>query len=271
MISLDEIMNASREDEQLGADGLLRCTRCGTPRQKQLEVLGKPYRVRCLCACQAEAVQKTQETQKAVELRDRISRYRSLGMTDEALKRATFENDRYGFPEMAMAKRYIDQWEQMRQSATGLILWGPVGTGKTYIAACIANALLDKAVPVMMTSFGRILGGMPGITTGELNRYIDSFNSFDLLVIDDLGTERETEFAMEQVYNVIDARYRAHLPMIITTNLKLSDLKNPDLASRQRIYSRVLERCVPLCVNRHKIREDNASSNLRQAAALLKD
>lgn len=271
MISLNEVMNAAREDEQPGEDGLLRCTSCGTPRQKQLEVLGKPYRVRCLCACQAEAAQKAEEARKATELRDRISRYRSLGMTDEALKRATFENDRYGFPEMAMAKRYVDQWEQMRQNATGLILWGPVGTGKTYIAACIANALLDKAVPVMMTSFGRILGGMPGITTGEQNRYLSSFNSFDLLVIDDLGTERDTEFATEQVYNIIDARYRAHLPMIITTNLKLSDLKTPDLASRQRIYSRILECCVPLCVNRHKIREDNAAANLHHAAALLKD
>lgn len=271
MIALNEIMNASRDDEQLGADGLLRCTCCGTPRQKQMEVLGRQYRVRCLCACQAEAAQKAEEARKAVEQRDRVSRYRSLGMTDETLKQATFENDRYGFPEMAIAKRYVDQWKQMRQNATGLILWGPVGTGKTYIAACIANALLDKAVPVMMTSFGRILGGMPGFTTGELNRYIDSFNSFDLLVIDDLGTERETEFAMEQVYNIIDARYRAHLPMIITTNLKLSDLKNPDPGARQRIYSRVLERCVPVSVNRRKIREDNASVNLRQAAALLKD
>ena len=188
MIALNEIMNQAREDERLGEDGLLHCIRCGTPRQKQLEVLGTQYLVRCLCSCQAEAAQKAEAARRAVELRDRVARYRSLGITDDSLKHATFENDRYGFPEMQVAKRYVDQWEQMRKSATGLLLWGPVGTGKTFLAACIANALLDRAVPVMMTSFGRILGGMPGVNTGEQNRYIDSFNSFDLLVIDDLET-----------------------------------------------------------------------------------
>ena len=171
---------------------------------------------------------------------------------------------------MQVAKRYADQWEQMRKSATGLLLWGPVGTGKTFLAACIANALLDRAVPVMMTSFGRILGGMPGVNTGEQNRYIDSFNSFDLLVIDDLGTERETEFALEQVFNVVDARYRARLPMIITTNLKLDELKNPKPVAKQRIYSRVLERCVPLCINRRALRKETTDSVVNETATILK-
>lgn len=270
MIALNEIMNQAREDERLGEDGLLHCIRCGTPRQKQLEVLGTQYLVRCLCSCQAEAAQKAEAARRAVELRDRVARYRSLGITDDSLKHSTFENDRYGFPEMQVAKRYVDQWEQMRKSATGLLLWGPVGTGKTFLAACIANALLDRAVPVMMTSFGRILGGMPGVNTGEQNRYIDSFNSFDLLVIDDLGTERETEFAMEQVFNVVDARYRARLPMIITTNLKLDELKNPKPVAKQRIYSRVLERCVPLCINRRALRKETTDSVVNETVTILK-
>lgn len=270
MIELKEIFNQPREDEKTGTDGLLYCVRCGTPRQKQLEVLGRQYRPRCLCVCQAEAARKAEETRRAMELRDRIGRYRSVGMADEALKQATFENDRCGGGEAEIAMRYVNQWEQMRQQALGLVLWGPVGTGKTYLAACIANALLDRAVPVLMTSFGRILGGMPGAATGEQSRYIDSFNSFDLLVIDDLGAERNTEFALEQVYNIIDARYRARLPMIVTTNLTLQEMKNPKSLARQRIYSRVLERCVPLNVNRRAIREENAGSAVRQTAALLK-
>lgn len=271
MTDINTILGQPREDEYLGKEGLIYCVRCGTPRQKQINLLGQAHLVRCVCHCQAEAARKAEESRKATELRDRIARYRSIGMTDASLRAAVFENDRLGGHEMDVAKRYVEHWEQMRQKALGLVLWGPVGSGKTYIAAAIANALLDKAVPVMMTSFGRILGGMPGTATGEQNRYIDSFNAFDLLVIDDLGAERETEYAAEQVYNIIDARYRARLPLIVTTNLKLEDMKHPKSIVKQRIYSRVLERCVPLNVNRRKIREDNASVNLCQAAALLKD
>ena len=157
----------------------------------------------------------------------------------------------------------------MRQEGTGLLLWGSVGTGKTYIAACIAIALLDRAVPVMMTSFGRILAGMPSVASGEQSRYIDSFNTYDLLVIDDLGVERSTEYAVEQVYNVVDARYRAKLPLVVTTNRKLSELKDPEIIEKQRIYDRILERCAPVKVDGRHIRGENRDRMRREAKALL--
>ena len=271
MMDLNTILHQLREDEFLGQDGLIYCAKCNTPRQKQLDLMGKKQLVRCVCRCQSEAAQRAQEARKAMELRDRVARYRSVGMTDASLRAAVFENDRFGGHEVEVARRYVQHWEQMRRQALGLVLWGPVGSGKTFLAAAIANALLDKGVSVMMTSFGRILGGMPGIATGEQNRYIDSFNAFDLLVIDDLGAERETEYVSELIYTIIDARYRARLPLILTTNLKLADMKNPKSLVKQRIYSRVLERCVPLNVSRHKIRQENASTNLSQTAALLKE
>jgi DNA replication protein DnaC len=75
-------------------------------------------------------------------------------------------------------------------------------------------------------------------------------------VIDDLGIERETEYAKEQVYNVIDSRYRANLPMIITTNLSIDKIKNPTDIENGRIYDRIIERCFPIEVKgqnrRHK-------------------
>ena len=87
----------------------------------------------------------------------------------------------------------------------GLLLWGPVGTGKSFIAGCIANALLDQGVPVMMTNFARLLNKLTDMCVGDRNAYIDSFNSFPLLIIDDLGVERNSEFAREQVFSVIDS------------------------------------------------------------------
>ena len=70
-----------------------------------------------------------------------------------------------------------------------------------------------------------------------------SLDDYSLLVIDDLGVERNTEYAMEQMFTVIDSRYRSKKPLIVTTNLKLEEIKNPPDLAHARIYDRILERC----------------------------
>ena len=84
-------------------------------------------------------------------------------------------------------------------------------------------------------------------------------------IIDDLGVERSTEYAMEQMFFVIDSRYRSRRPMIITTNLKLSELKNPPDLVHARIYDRILERCAPILFDGKNFREENAGAT-RQTA-----
>ena len=83
--------------------------------------------------------------------------------------------------------------------------------------------------------------------------------------IDDLGVERSTEYAMEQMFFVIDSRYRSRRPMIITTNLKLAELKNPPDLAHARIYDRILERCAPILFAGKNFREENAGAT-KQAA-----
>lgn len=80
----------------------------------------------------------------------------------------------------------------------------------------------------------------------ERYQYIASFSHYPLLIIDDLGIERNTEYALEQVYAVIDERYKAGLPVIITTNLTMDELRRPADVAHARIYSRVLEMCTPV-------------------------
>ena len=163
----------------------------------------------------------------------------------------------------------MEHWDEMQRDSTGLLFWGDVGTGKTFIAACIANALIDQGVPVMMTNFSRVLSDLPGLFSGNRNRYIDSFNRYPLLIIDDLGVERSSEFALEQVFNIVDGRYRAKLPLIVTTNLTLQEMKHPDNLARARIYDRVLERCIPVRINNRNIRQENARAAMDRAKGLL--
>ena len=158
----------------------------------------------------------------------------------------------------------------MEKDCTGLLLWGDVGTGKTFIAGCIANALIEKGIPVLMTNFSRILNTLSGMFNEDRNTFIESLNQYTLLIIDDLGIERDSKYGLEQVFNVIDSRYRCQKPLIITTNLTLVEMKNADL-DHTRIYDRILEMCTPMRINNQNIRKINAETKLNEARKLLSD
>ena len=104
----------------------------------------------------------------------------------------------------------------------GLLLWGSVGTGKSFLAGCIANALMEQEVPVRMTNFARILNELNGSFSGR-NDVVDKLCRYPPLIIDDFGMERGTEYALEQIYNIVDSRYRSRKPLIVTTNLTLDE------------------------------------------------
>ena len=258
------------QDEYLDESGLIYCSKCKTPRQKRLEVAGTKMEPRCMCACQTADYDKREQERKHREFLDMVERNCSVGLPDSGLRKHTFENDLgYNPKQIAMAKQYVQHWEEFLASSTGLLLWGDVGTGKSFIAGCIANALLDKGVPVHMTNFARLLNKLTDMYSGDRNAYIDSFKKYPLMIIDDLGMERNSEFAREQVFSVIDSRYRSQLPMIVTTNLSLEELKDTTDLSKTRIYGRVLERCLPIRVNEQNIRELNQAAVLARAKQLL--
>mgnify|MGYP002516564412 CR=1 FL=1 len=261
-----------REDEYINESGLICCSKCRTPRQKRIEVSGKTIEPRCMCACQTEDYDRREQERKHREFLDLVAKNRSIGLPDPGLRKHTFENDLgYNQKQIRMARRYVQHWEEFRNTSTGLILWGNVGTGKSFIAGCIANALLDKGVPVIMTNFARLLNKLTDMYAGDRNAYIDSFKRYPLMIIDDLGIGRNSEFAREQVFSIIDSRYRSQLPMIVTTNLSLKKLKNPEDMARARIYDRVLERCMPIRVNDQNIRDLNKEANIEQAKRILGD
>ncbi len=81
-----------------------------------------------------------------------------------------------------------------------------------------------------------------------------------MLVIDDLGVEHSTKYAMEQMFTVIDSRYRSKNPLIVTTNLKLEEIKNPPGLAHARIYDRILERCAPVPFSGKNFREEGAKA-----------
>ena len=255
-------------DEYIDAsDGLIHCKNCKGSRQTIVPNFGKPGYLmpRCICAWQIEAERRRKEADAQRERMERIKSRKAQGLQDRYLYDYTFANDNGQNPLMDKARAYVENWKEAYRNNTGLLLFGDVGTGKSFFAGCIANALLDRDVPVLMTNFPTILNRLTGMFSEDRADFIASFNEYDLLIIDDLGVERSTEYAMEQMFFVIDSRYRSRRPVIITTNLKLSELKNPPDLAHARIYDRILERCAPILFDGKNFREENAGVT-RQAA-----
>lgn len=184
------------------------------------------------------------------------------------MRKWTFENDNGRNPQMDKARFYADNWEAMRDENIGYLFWGSVGTGKSYLAACIANALMEQEIPVRMTNFAAVLNDLNSRIEGR-NEYISRLCRYPLLIIDDFGMERSTEYGLEQVYNVIDSRCRSGKPLIVTTNLSLAELQNPQDTPHARIYDRLLEMCCPVCVSGENFRRENAAQKMDKLKTLM--
>ena len=91
------------------------------------------------------------------------------------------------------------------------------------------------------------------------------------LILDDFGMERGTEYGLEQVFNVIDSRYRSGKPLIVTTNLTLDDLRNPEDTAHSRIYDRLLSMCVPVRFTGDNFRQEAAQRKMESMKKLITD
>ena len=257
------------KDEYLGANGLIHCRHCNGARQMQVELFGKQDTVYCLCQCQTEARDLEDEEFHRRARMTEIRQLKADGLQDAALRQYTFANDLGYQPESAKLRAYVDQFPEMLKSGAGLLLWAGVGTGKTFLAACVANALLDRSIPVLMTGTGKLLNALIGIYPSERNAFLESLNAYSLLILDDLGMEHSSEFAMSQMFNIVDGRYRTGKPLIVTTNLTLQELKHPPDLAHARIYDRLLEMCTPIRINGQNVRQLRAQEQMEAMRSRL--
>jgi DNA replication protein DnaC len=247
------------ESEYIGEDGLLHCSACHkrTERMAVIPELGINKKVRCICDCKKAEMNAFEERMK----REELERQKMICFSETNMQNWNFKNDDRKNPKLSDAMlNYVNNFTEFKKDGKGLLLYGTVGTGKTYYAACIANRLIDQGYAVLMTNFARLTNQIQGMFEGK-QKYIDSLNRYQLLIIDDLGTERKSEFMQEMVFNIVDARYRSGLPFIITTNLTAEEIKKPQDVGYSRIYDRILERCFPVEVSGASRRRQNVKDS----------
>ncbi len=232
------------EDSFMGEDGLLHCSRCGGPLEVRLPEYNEFFKSDkrpSTCKCREEKIRRDREEHERREHRQTVERYKGVCFTDRRMWNWTFENDDGTVPQMAMAKRYVENWDKVRQEHIGLLLWGDLGSGKTYMAAAIANALLEHEKKVLMTDFARI----SNISKFDAEEYVKSLDSYSLLIIDDLGAEQDSDFALQNICNVINRRWTSGKPLIVTTNLDLASLKNVN--EQELMFARISDRILDMC------------------------
>jgi len=270
LISKIASTNTLKDGDYLDDEDFLICGKCHTRKQCEVNFLEKLSKKPCLCKC-AQAERNAEQRQREQEIfEQRVYNLRREGITDQLYLQSTFANDDWRDEKISrLCRKYVDQWESMRQGNHGILFYGSVGTGKTFLAACIANAVIDKGISAKVTSFPRILNELQNSTGIDRQRIIDSLNRYELLVIDDLGAERDTGYSIEQMYNVVDTRYRSGKPLIVTTNLSSEDLSTAPLQYK-RIYDRINEMCViPLKMAGESRRAQQANANREAARQIL--
>ena len=260
----DTMTAAAEPEDYTGADGLLYCGKCRKPKESYFsegKTLFGRDRHPAECDCQRKIREERQAAEEHRRHLETVEELKRRGFSDTAMREWTFENDNGQNPQTATARFFVDHWEEMQEKKLGYLFWGHVGSGKSYLAGCIANALMEKEVSVYMTNFAAILNDLAASFEGR-NEYIARLCRYPLLIIDDFGMERGTEYGLEQVYNVIDSRYRSGKPLVVTTNRTLQELQNPEDTAHARIYDRLMEMCAPVCCTGGNFRRKSAQDKL---------
>lgn len=225
---------------------LFLCPECGKPKEKYISYLGVTKVVPVMCSCDEERYEEMKKQEQEREFLFQIERLKCSGLRDSGYRNYNFSNCDQDHPQLAFSLAYVEEYIEKRNDTKSLLFWGDVGTGKTYMAACIANRLMENGIPVMMTCFPRILNALGSLHKEDQNSYLDGLNKYPMLIIDDFGVESGTLYVYAQIFQVIDARYRTGKPMIITTNLSLEEIENPSCVEQARIYDRIRHRCQPV-------------------------
>ena len=137
------------DGDYIDDDGLLRCGKCGERKEKNINIRGVQKKVSCLCRCGVENRKREMEEAARKDAESAAKRMRGASLMERRFYESTFDNaviTSENMKNMSICKKYADSFQKMEEKNQGLILWGDVGTGKSYAAACIANSLLDKGI-----------------------------------------------------------------------------------------------------------------------------
>ena len=270
------MMKKQQSSEMKESDSKIEfCETCKEPLHKIITLFGRETKVKVICTCRKKEIEDESKKAEQLHRQMRLDRVMKNSLMDEIFRRKTFESwDRSRGNEKIynISRKYANNFQQMKAENVGLLLHGNPGNGKTYAAVAIANDLLERSVPVVCVSINALLDRIKESYSkwgqeGE-DTILRNLANADLVIIDDLGTEQRTEWSISRVYSIIDSRYRNMLPLIITTNFTIADLKK---RYGDRTHDRILEMCTPILNDKASLRREKQQSKSKLLRELLEE
>lgn len=170
------------------------------------------------CRCRPQRISASRTSTLTREIPER---YRHIGLNSPEVEELATRAP----AQVRTARRYCETIDSQLESGAGLGFHGDPGTGKTMLAFMISRAALEAGKTIAVYSFPRLLAAIRDSyrddATDGYGAFLDKLVEVDLLQLDDLGAERPTEWAAEQIFLVIDGRYEAKRSVVYTTNLAL--------------------------------------------------
>ena len=200
--------------------------------------------------CTPECEKKNERREWELMRRDaRVATLRERSGLSKRMKGYTLGNFRPTVSNAAGRARvkvdgYLEDWEENRDAGKGLYFCGGVGTGKTHLAVAVMNELIRrKRIPSLFVTVPELLDNLretynkPG---RNLDEWMDAVQNAEFLVLDDLGSERTTEWVRERIFVIVNHRYREALPTVFTSNIGPKDLAEQ---LGERTASRIIAMC----------------------------
>ena len=252
---------------------LMICNKCGEPQKKEIVILGVKRVVPVNCKCKREKIQLQEQEEKAREKQDKLRQLFKNSLMDKKFENETFEKWDFNKGKKSMYNvgvRYCDKFQEAKKEGLGFLFYGTPGNGKTYLSNSIANRLLSQMHSVICVSINALLERIRETYSkwGQEGEWeiLKALSLADLLIIDDLGTEQDTEWSRSRIYNIIDNRYRNGLPLIVSTNKSIDQLKN---MYHERTIDRLLEMATPILNDSKSIRAEQAKKNTELLKEIL--
>lgn len=192
------------------------------------------------CKCETEKLEaERQRIEAETAARQREENRRECFSDFYRFKGHTFETVSPELDHLKEAKKYVSGFSPDLKKNSGLMFFGAPGFGKSCMAACIANALIDKGFTVKIFNSASVVTNLH--RSDDKKDFLHRLNSFDMIVLDDFGTENDYE--ENTVYMLLESRANAEKPIIITTNLTSEKLQRPAMQNKKRIYDRAFMMC----------------------------
>lgn len=248
--------------------GILHCGKCHTPKQILIPMCGKLQAMPCMCSCMADQYRQEREALKERERQFEIENNRWGLFPNRPLWKLTFANDDMKNAELSkLCRNYAKRFSI---ESKWLMLYGGTGVGKSFMAACIANEIVSRGFTARFTTVSQFERKLFG-SKSKYELYAE-YTTCDLLVIDDVGAERDSDYMKEILFNLIDERVKNGKPIVITTNLPQNEIVNPSDISLKRLMSRIAEKSILYFCKGNDRRYENIKETNKQAVEdLLSD